>query len=184
MKVSTFLFILLFASFLASGYASANGGNIRIAEGKYIVNISSSPVTPVSGEKVEMLISFADVQKNELLPQDLRVWIEIRLKSTEEIIFPEQEFRAERGILDFDFTYPKTVLHEFFVRFEKPDEPGKIYETEDFLVDVQPPRASDTSEAGDRNPLFIGLFGFFIGLIFGFALYVKENPSPRLGMKT
>lgn len=133
--ISGILSFVLFGSFVF-----ANGGNIRLAEGRYLVNISSSPVTPVAGEKVEMLVSFASIEDNTLLREDLRTWVEIRRKVNDEVIFPEKEFRAERGVLDFDFTYPESGLYELFVRFEKPDEPGKIYETEDFLVDVQSQR--------------------------------------------
>jgi len=129
-------------------FAFANGGNIRIAEGKYLVNISSSPVTPIAGKKVAMLISFADVQKNELIAQDIRVWIEIRNKATQKVLFPPTEFLAERGVLEFSFTYPEAGLHELFIRFEKPDEPGKVYESEDFLVDVQESTASNNRGIG------------------------------------
>lgn len=166
MKTSFFFLIALLTIFLASGYASANGGNIRIAQGKYLVNISSSPVTPVAGEKVAMLISFADIAKNELLAQDIRVWIEIRLKATEEVIFSQQEFLAQGGVLEFTFTYPEAGLQELFVRFEKPDEPGKIYETEDFLVDVQESRTSEKN--GVSYGLILVPIAFGLGILAGF----------------
>lgn len=160
--ITVWLFFFPFLTF-------ANGGNIRIAGGKYLVNISSAPVTPVVGEKVAMLISFADIAKNELLKQNIRVWIEIRLKAMEEVVFPQQEFLAENGVLEFQFIYPAAGLHELFVRFEKPDEPGKRYETEDFLIDVQPAQSAG-EQRGTLFPwLALSLFGggLFIGFLFG-----------------
>lgn len=158
--------VILAWSLIFSASVFANGGDIRIAEGKYLVNISSSPVTPVAGQKVAMLISFGDVVTNELLVQDLHVWIEIRLKVTEEVIFPQQEFRAERGVLEFPFIYLKPGLHELFVRFEKPDEPGKIYESEDFLVDVQESRIREKN--GVSYGLILVPIAFGLGMLAGF----------------
>lgn len=160
-------FFLLLALFFAPFLVFANGGNIRLAEGRYLVNISSSPVTPVAGEETQMLISFASIQDNTLLGEDLRTWIEIRRKVNDEVIFPEKEFRADRGVLDFDFTYPKSGLYELFVRFEKPDELGKIYETEDFLVDVQNPRPQ--AEVKMFSPV-IFVVSSFISLLSGWFL--------------
>lgn len=161
---------------LFPGLASANGGNIRIAEGKYLVNISSAPVTPVAGEKVAMLISFGDVATNELLHQNLRVWLEIRTKATEEIVFPKQEFTAEGGVLEFSFTYPKPSLHELFVRFEKPDEPRKIYESEDFLVDVQEPRGKSETP----RTFLVGMASLIAGFLLGrYTLKVKPSELRR-----
>lgn len=159
--------LLFLVSILTLRGVSANGGNIRLAEGKYLVNISSAPVTPVAGENVAMLISFADIKKNELLNQNIRVWLEIRLKATEEVIFPEQEYRAEGGVLEFNFVYPHAGLHELFVRFEKPDEPGKIYITEDFLVDAQPAPERKTARPGWPVIILAALAGIGIGFFVG-----------------
>jgi hypothetical protein len=161
-----FLFGTILALFLSlTPIASSNGGNIRLAEGKYLVNISSSPVTPVAGEKTAMLISFADIATNKPLSQPLRASIEIRKKVNQEVVFPSTEYPVEGGILEFSFTYPEPQLYELFVRFEKSDEPGKIYEPEDFLVDVQAPQTSGGNRSAPMG-MFVPL-AFLLGIALG-----------------
>lgn len=150
----------------------ANGGDVRIAEGRYVVNISKTPLTPVAGKLQKMLISFGDLVEDALVDQDIRVWIEIRKSGVRDALFPKQEFIAAGGVLNFSFTYPTAGLHELFVTFEKPDEPGKIYEPEDFLIDVQEPRVERMPQpavrTGSITALMISLSAlFFVG---GFIL--------------
>lgn len=168
-----FLLPLLFGA-VFPGIVLANGGNIRLAEGKYLVNISSAPVTPVAGQKTSMLIAFADVATNAPLTQPITAWIEIRKKLSQENVFPSTEYPVKGGILEFAFTYPNPGLYELFVRFEKSDEPGKIYESEDFLMDVQPPKRN----ANPMNTFLLaglaGCAGFFLGFILG-QRHTKER---------
>lgn len=125
--------------------ALANGGDQRIAEGKYLVNLSRTPFTPRAGEKMIFLISFGDVAKDALIAEELIVRIRIAqladASGRQKFLYEQGDLRVAGGVLEFAYTFAEPGLHEIFVDFAFASAPKKTYSPPDFLLDVQPPVA-------------------------------------------
>ena len=158
--------LLLFVLLLPS-LASANGGDQRIVEGTYLINLSRSPFTPRVGEKTAMLISFVDLETNKLVSEDLVIKIRIAKlggvgSAKKEFLFEKKDILVQGEVLEFPYTFGNTGLHEIFIDFALGSNPQKIYESPDFLMDVQ-----------NKEPqLNINRFiiGFMLSSIVGIAL--------------
>ena len=59
--------ILLLAIAFIPSVSLANGGDQRVVENKYLINLSRAPFTPRIGVKTSFLASFVDIQKNKLI---------------------------------------------------------------------------------------------------------------------
>lgn len=149
MKHVFFLSVLLV---VASGTVlvsrvSGNGGVQKVVEGKYIVHLSSSPIAPFVGEKISMLISFTDLENN-LLKEEIGVDVILAKKGAEKGDQPALALRGLRstggvfssGILSLEHSFLQPGLYELFVKFHFLSKPEKIYEPEDFLIEVREPR--------------------------------------------
>lgn len=121
--------------------ASANGGDQRVVEGTYLVNLSRSPFTPRAGEAVAFLISFARLPKGELVTDDLIAHVKIAKlgagSSERRFLFEKQEIPVEGGVLELPYTFSDAGLHEVFVDFALASDPTAVHRTPDFLLDVQ-----------------------------------------------
>jgi|GEM_PF-4533442 len=125
------LLLLLFFTPLST---AANGGMQKVAEGKYIVNVSAAPIAPYVGETQKLLIGFADIS-GTLIEKDFSVDLALHFKG--KTILDQKNLLAKNGILPFDYTYRQPGIYELFVRFRLPDEPNHTYTPEDFLIDVK-----------------------------------------------
>ena len=160
-----FLFALIFL-LLTSNVSFANGGDQRVVEGEYLINLSRSPFTPKAGEKTAFIASFVDIQKDLLIAEDLIVKIRIaKLGEGRErkFLFEQDNIRAKGGILEFQYTFSEPGLHEIFFDFAFSSSPQKIYNAPDFLLDIQKPEVLE--KAGQPISVWIGL-----GAIFGFGI--------------
>ena len=167
--------IALFAILIAAPVISlANGGDQRVVEGTYLINLARSPFTPRVGEKTAMLISFVDLETNKLVSEDLVVKIRIAKlggigSAKREFLFEKKDILVQGGVLEFPYTFGDTGLHEIFMDFVLASNPQKIYESPDFLMDVQ----------GKESQLNISRFiiGFvlssIVGVIFGFIVGLR-----------
>lgn len=168
---SRFIFsiLLIGITLLSSTAVFGHGGSYKPvmgSGGEYFIYMSSVPVTPTAGTKVSMLFFLVDGRTNEPIQEDIKIWIEILGREDQRKVFPSQEFLAQGGAFEFEFTYPEAGFYEIYTRFEGANEPGKIYESEDFLVDVQPVKQQE------RTSLFIGFItvAFLFGGVSGFLL--------------
>lgn len=168
-KLKWFIFSFLIAAYIFSPVIPlyANGGDQRIVEGKYFVNLARAPFTPRVGSKTAMLISFADIQKRTLIREDIIVSIRIaKLGEIERgkrlFIFEEEDIPVIGGVFEFPYTFMEEGLHEIFINFAFARDSERVYEAPDFLLDVQP-----SSEAQNDFPVFLlaGAIGFAIGFI-------------------
>lgn len=173
-----FNFILLFTSlvgilFAFPTYSFANGGDQRVVEGKYLINLSRSPFTPKVNENVAMIASFVDIKTDRLVNEDLIVKVRIAKLGEgreREFLFEQENLIAKRGILEFKYTFNDPGLHEIFFDFAFASNPQKIYNAPDFLLDIQ--------KAGTQNTQILLLpFGILFGLIGGLVLgwFVKKG---------
>jgi len=155
-----------------AGFALANGGDQRIVENKYFINLSRAPFTPRAGEKVEMLASFFDIQANRLVAEDLTVRARIAKLGGEgstkrTFLFEQDNIRVEGGVLELPYTFGEAGLHEVFFDFALASDPQKTYEAPDFLLDVQKPASKNT------KPLLaigMGVGGIILGFALGWLL--------------
>lgn len=166
--------LLLFVLLLPS-LASANGGDQRVVESKYLINLARSPFTPRVGEKTAMLISFVDLKTNKLISEDLVA--KIRIAKLGGIGSAKREFLLEKidilvrgGVLEFPYTFGDIGLHEIFLDFVLSSDPQKIYESPDFLMDVQ-----NKESQLNMNRFIIGFMlssvvGIALGFMFGLWL--------------
>jgi len=172
-----FNLILLFGFLvLLTGTSFANGGDQRVAEGKYLINLSRSPFTPKAGENVSMLASFVDIQTDKLITEDLIVKVRIAKlgegRSNREFLFERENLITKGGILEFQYTFNDPGLHEIFFDFAFPSNPQKIYNAPDFLLDIQ--KASI-----QKTPSLTLYLGIVLGAIVGFIggrLIKKSSP--------
>ncbi len=152
------LIVITFLSFFSSVLVSANGGDQRIVEGKYLINLARSPFTPIAGDKTSMLISFVDLKTNKLIPEDLVTKVRIAKlggsgTQKREFLFEKDELQVKGGVLEFPYTFTETGLHEIFIDFVFASQTERVYESPDFLIDV---RNKETKQ---------GISGFVIGFM-------------------
>lgn len=176
--IKPIIFAVLFLTFIVFLPISsfANGGDQRVVEGKYLINLSRSPFTPKVGDKVAMLASFADVQTNQPMKEDILVNIRIAKLSGEErkreFLFKKENIKVKGGILEFQYTFEEAGLHEVFFDFAFASNPQKVYSAPDFLLDIQKPDVLE--KAGQPIPLWIGL-GAILGFGIGWLLNKEKS---------
>ena len=171
-KILTAFLLLIF---LSPSLTSANGGDQRVVEGKYLINLARSPFTPKVEEKTAMLISFVDLETNKLVSEDLVVKIRIAKlggigSAKREFLFEKSDILVRGGVLEFPYTFGDAGLHEIFMDFVFGSNPQKIYESPDFLMDVQ-----NKEPQLNINRFIIGfmlssIVGIALGFTFGFWL--------------
>ena len=168
-----FLFALIFL-LLTSNVSFANGGDQRVVEGEYLINLSRSPFTPKAGEKTAFIASFVDIQKDLLIAEDLIVKIRIaKLGEGRErkFLFEQDNIRAKGGILEFNYTFNEPGLHEIFFDFSFTTDPQKIYNAPDFLLDIQKTKVIEAQNLS--IPIWIGL-GTILGLGIGWFIFRRR----------
>ncbi len=154
-------------------FSFANGGDQRIIEGKYMINLSRAPFTPRVGIKTVFLPSFFDIQKDKLIAEDLIVSVRIaKLGGTDKrtFVFERNNLTVKGGVLEnLAYTFEESGLHEIFFNFSFASDPKTVYEPPDFLLDVQKP------EVSEKDTVFIiviiiivlamigGMIGWLIG---------------------
>lgn len=142
-----------------------NGGDQRVVAGKYLINLSRAPFTPHTGDKVSFLVSFVDIEKNKLVSENLIVTVRIAKlggagRDRRTFLLEREKIGVSGGILELPYVFAESGLHEIFFDFAFASNPEKIYETPDFLLDVQKP-----SSGYGLNQILIGILG---GLVIGF----------------
>lgn len=162
--------LIIFAVFLLIPAISfANGGDQRVVENKYFINLSRAPFTPRVGVQTSFLASFVDIQKNKLIAEDLIVKVRIAKQNgaggKREFIFEQDSMLVKGGVLELKYTFNSPGLHEIFFDFTFSSNPQRIYEVPDFLIDIQKP------ETPQQNQfillLMIGFLGLFVGYFIG-----------------
>ncbi len=166
LAVSIFAFVLPFLTF-------ANGGDQRVADGKYLINLSRAPFTPRVGVQTAMLPSFFDIEKNKLVAEDLLVKVRIyRFGGSGEekrvLLFEKDNILVRGGVLEeLFYTFAEPGLHEIFFDFAFASNTNKIYEAPDFLIDVQKPETPEENNVlilvGTATVFISGIIGWLIG---------------------
>lgn len=167
------LFVLFIIVFSVPTFVFANGGDQRVVEGKYLINLSRAPFTPQVGEKTAMLPSFFDLEKNKLIAEDLIVKVRIaRLGGAglekRTFIFEKDGIVVHGGVLEgLSYIFADTGLHEVFFDFAFASDPQKIYEAPDFLLDIQEQSQSEKSDRTLFFSIMLGLtiLGFLLGWV-------------------
>jgi len=165
--------LLLLLVLLFPDISFANGGDQRVVEGKYLVNLSRSPFTPKAGDDVAMIASFFDIQEDKLIAEDLIIKIRIAKLGGDRVrtfIFEKDNVTVKGGILEFSYTFVESGLHEIFFDFAFASSPQKIYNAPDFLLDIQ------KSETLEKQSFSLPI-GIVVGIIFGFigGWFIKKK---------
>ncbi|MBI3443003.1 MAG: hypothetical protein HY007_04510 [Candidatus Sungbacteria bacterium] len=169
-KILTAFLLLIF---LSPALISANGGDQRVVEGKYLINLARSPFTPRVGERTAMLISFVDLEINKLISEDLVVKIRIAKlggigSAKREFLFEKSDILVQGGVLEFPYTFEDAGLHEIFIGFALGSNSQKIYESPDFLMDVQGKVAQLNINRFIIGFMLSSIVGVILGFVFGF----------------
>lgn len=172
---SKILFVVLTISALIPHLIFANGGDQRIVEGKYYINLSRAPFTPRVGDRVQMLASFVDLKTNKLVAEDLTAKIRIaRLggigSAKREFLFEKSDILVRGGVLEFPYTFEDAGLHEVFIDFVLGLNAEKIYESPDFLIDVQGKEPQVSMGRFITGFMLISAVGVILGFVFGLWL--------------
>lgn len=161
---------LLLAIALIPALSLANGGDQRVIENKYLINLSRAPFTPKVGAKTSFLASFVDIQKNKLISEDITVNIRISKLGDApkgKFIFEQNNVPVKGGVLDFTYTFSEAVLHEIFFDFAFASNPEKVYSAPDFLLDIQEP---DIQSQTNQQTITWTIGGIALGFIIGWLL--------------
>lgn len=165
--------ILLAILLLIPTLSFANGGDQRVVENKYFINLSRAPFTPRVGVQTSFLASFVDIQKNKLIAEDLIVKVRIAKQGgaggKREFIFEQDNLIIKGGILELKYTFDNSGLHEIFFDFAFIPNPQKIYEVPDFMIDVQ------KQETSPKNQFILLTMTGLAGLIVGFIIGRNKN---------
>lgn len=164
MKNKLLLFLILIIAGASPHLTFANGGDQRVVENKYFINLSRAPFTPRVGVKTSFLASFVDISKNKLIAEDLMVRVRIGQQggvAKGHPLFEQDNIIVHGGVLELPYTFMEPGFHEIFFDFSFASDPKKIYEVPDFLIDVQKP------EAPQQSNLLL-LLGGVVGFILGF----------------
>lgn len=169
---------LLFVILLLPIFVFANGGDQRVVENKYFINLSRAPFTPRVGIKTSFLASFVDISKNKLIAEDLIVRVRIGQQggvAKGRPLFEQDNIVVHGGVLELPYTFTESGFHEMFFDFAFSSNPQKIYEVPDFLIDVQKPEAPQQS-----NLLWLlsGVVGLILGFIIGRLAKQKVKITP------
>lgn len=168
-------YILFFIALLLGAlplFSLANGGDQRVVEGKYLINLSRAPFTPRVRVKTSILASFVDIQKDKLITEDLIVKVRIAKlgggQGKRKFLFEKDNFVVKGGVLELSYTFTDSGLHEVFFDFAFASNPQKIYEAPDFLMDVQPPVIDTKTNPVIRiaEIVFSLIVGVSIGIFF------------------
>lgn len=172
--ILVFLAVILFVP----SFSLANGGDQRVVENKYLINLSRAPFTPRVGVKTSFLASFVDIQKNKLISEDLIVRMRISKLGDApkgKFVFEQDNIAVKGGVLDFPFTFSESVLHEIFFDFAFASNPEKVYNAPDFLIDVQPVL---NTERSNKRFIIGSLLGIIIAFVIGIFVGRKIKTVP------
>lgn len=167
--MSKFIYVALLISVLFPLTTFANGGDQRVKDG-YLVNLSRSPFTPVSGVKTSMLVSFVDLKTGLLIKEDIRVNVRIAEgRGSKTFIQEDKNLLVKGGVLEYKYTFQNSGMHEVFFDFTFANDPAqKVHELPDFLIDVQKPLAEN---AIATKSLILGIIlGAVVGLLGGWLV--------------
>lgn len=159
--------ILLAMLLLIPTLSSANGGDQRVVENKYFINLSRAPFTPRVGIQTSFLASFVDIQKNKLIAEDLIVKVRIAKQGgaggKREFIFEQDNIIVKGGILELKYTFDNSGLHEIFFDFAFTSNSERVYEVPDFLIDVQ-------KNLENKTNYLLVIIGPVVGFVLGWFL--------------
>lgn len=165
--------LLLIGTLFFPLVVSANGGIKEIAEGKYVVNVSMSPIAPYVGDTQQMLIAVSDIPGN-LVAKDISMDVSLVYENTqngkEETVVQRTNVSAQKGVLPFTYTYKKAGIYQLHVKFRLPDAPSHTYEPDDFHIEAKEKYAAPSSSPSSSPVIFALVGGGFIGFIVGFVL--------------
>lgn len=164
------LIFLFLAIALIPVLSLANGGDQRVIENKYLINLSRAPFTPRVGVKTSFLASFMDIQKNKLISEDLIVGVRISKLGDApkgKFIFEQNNISVKGGVFDFPYTFTDAGLHEIFFDFTFVSNQEKTYNAPDFLVDIQQPEIQPQT---NRQTISWVVGGMALGFIGGWLL--------------
>lgn len=170
LRKTTTVLLILFVILVATDVVFANGGDQRVVENKYLINLSRAPFTPRVGVKTSFLASFVDLQKNKLISEDLIVKIRISKLGDApkgKFIFEQDNIAVKRGVLEFPYTFSEAVLHEIFFDFAFASNPEKVYSAPDFLLDIQRPKSPERDGLLFLIAIISALVGGIAGLLIG-----------------
>lgn len=174
-NIRCIIFVLLLLLIPIASFA--NGGDQRVVENKYFINLSRAPFTPRVGVKISFLASFVDIAKNKLISEDIVV--NIRISKLGEapkgnFIFEKNDVPVKGGVLELSYTFPNSGLHEIFFDFALASIPERIYEAPDFLLDIQKP----LNGYNINQVLLIAFGGFVAGLFIGW--FTRNSANAKL----
>lgn len=168
MKIFSIFFFLLLTLPLVG---LANGGDQRVVDGKYLINLSRSPFTPRVGVETSMIASFVDIEKDKFIAEDLIVKVRIaRLSGAgkREFLLEKDNLIVQGGVLELAHTFTEIGLHEIFFDFASVLDPTIVYKAPDFLLDVQSPSMPQKSNKSFLIGAGLGIVSaFLIGLFAG-----------------
>lgn len=133
--------------------SSANGGDQRVVAGKYIINMSRAPFTPIAGKENAMIVSFGDIARDTLVSEDLILNVRIVELNGSAQVFQQSGIQVVDGVLELPYVFEQAGVHEIFFEFALASDPATLYIAPDFLIDVQPPASQAAVLETTKQPV-------------------------------
>jgi len=169
------LIILTTAVIFLPAISFANGGDQRVLGNEYLINLARSPFTPTAGIKTAMTVSFVDLKTGRLIQEDILATIRIgEGRGSKTFIHEEKNLIVTGGILEWSYIFAEPGIHEIFFNFAFVSNLQKIYESPDFLLDVQ----KSEVPVKDSPSILIGIVSALIGCIIGVVIGALSNKRP------
>lgn len=152
---SVISFLLLLAFFGNVAHAD-HAGPEKIIDGKYVVTLLMTP----EGEAMKLRFFFRDISTGKNLTVPILFHFMIRQEGDDEILFASADQKAENGIGETVYQFPRGGVYSLRLEFEKEDELGKHYAPDGWSLWI-----SGVGETfAERYP--IGLSEIFSFLVF------------------
>lgn len=114
--------VLCFAFFSAVAHAD-HAGPEKIVDGKYVVTLLMTP----EGGAMKLRFFFRDINTGKNLTVPILFHFTVRAEGNDEILFASADQKAENGIGEATYQFPRGGVYSLRLEFEKEDEPGKRY---------------------------------------------------------
>lgn len=171
-----FIISSLIIFFLSAGVAFANAGFQRVVDGKYVVQLSISPLAPFEDEKAQMVFSFSDIQ-GKSLTQSFTAKFKFLALGDEKVLFETDEDTIEKGLFPLEYTFADPGFYRAEASFYFPDVKDKIY-TAEFPLEVKEVR---TQKVFGSKGWLVLIGGIFVGWILSRTMRFIRGGSSRSG---
>lgn len=104
----------------------------KIIEERYLLNLTSVPLSPDIGVKQQNILAVSDLANNLITTTPI---FDIEISKDGDVVFSKEDMTAVGGLLAFTYIYPEAGEYEILATFRLPDS-DHVYVGDHFMVQV------------------------------------------------